>query len=139
MGPHVARLDVAARRLRARASRHARRGQLRDDVRDRVELAERNERIPQLFGKFCNLFTLQAFLATHMQRLADHDLMDFVLFREPSKNRDIRLEVFSIQGRSRLGRQQQGIADGHADLFFTYVESHNTHIMNVLLSFWRLY
>jgi hypothetical protein len=38
-----------------------------------------------------------------------------------------------------LSRQQKSITDRNAYLFFTYIESHNTHIMNVLLSFWRLY
>jgi len=97
------------------------------------------ESVPKLLGEFCNLFTLQAFLATHMEWVADDDLVDLVLFGEPSKNRDIGLKILSMQGGTGLSRKQQGITDCHAYLFFTYIESHHTHIMNVLLSFWRSY
>jgi hypothetical protein len=56
--------------------------------------------------------------------------MHFVLRGEPLERLDIGLRAFAAYGRTRLGREQERVADGYANRFVADVQGHNPHIFD---------
>src|SRR5439155_9765511 len=82
-------------------------------------------------GKDPHLLALPALLSVHMKRLADNNLMHFILLDKLPESTDILLKVFALDCRPSLRGQKKGIAHGHSDGLVTHVECHNPHILMI--------
>ena len=81
----------------------------------------------QLLGKARNFLALRAGTAIHVKGLPDHNLMDFIFFRDLPQPLDIRFRTCPLNGRASLRGLQQGIADRDSDLLITNVQAHDPH------------
>src|SRR5206468_12408846 len=85
------------------------------------------ERLADLVCEPGDFFALRAFMAVHMQRFADHDLVNLIFFCQAADGRDVGSRVFSPVGWTRLGCEHKGITNGNTNRLVANVESHNPH------------
>jgi len=76
--------------------------------------------------------------------------MDVILGDYAPKGLNIRGKIAALEGRPRLGSQQESVAYGNPYPFIADIQRHNSHILMIqpgvhraimvlLLVFWRLY
>ena len=85
--------------------------------------------VAEPFGEFPGIFALAAFIAAHVQGLADQEQADAPFIGYPAQRLQIFPDTIPLERFDALRRDAQFVADRKADAFFADIERENAGIV----------